>query len=338
MGGMSASDLLPLAIDAVHAASLATESVRRASAAGAIAAITKGDASPVTVADFASQAVVMHILQSALGPIAMLGEESDRILRDPSHAAILEAVVEAAQQAVPILNADRVLSLLSHEPADPSRADCWTLDPVDGTKGFLRGGQYAIALAHIESGRPTLGALACPRLALDIDDPSLPSESGVLAFAVRGAGAHWMSLADPESERAERLVAPTWHEGDGIRLLLSVESAHGDADSASVIAARCGPLLPPLRLDSASKYALLAHGRGNGYMRVPRRASGAPERKECVWDHAAGVLIVEEAGCVTCDLDGRPLDFAAGPTLARNRGLIAAAPGLARRLVERMHG
>jgi 3'(2'), 5'-bisphosphate nucleotidase len=28
----------------------------------------------------------------------------------------------------------------------------WTLDPVDGTKGFLRGGQYAICLALIEDG------------------------------------------------------------------------------------------------------------------------------------------------------------------------------------------
>jgi len=40
----------------------------------------------------------------------------------------------------------------------------WTLDPIDGTKGFLRREQYAIALAFIRDGRVELGVLGCPEL------------------------------------------------------------------------------------------------------------------------------------------------------------------------------
>lgn len=334
---------LLIAIEAVQAAAVATEWVRRASlpsqadarsgtgrSGTGLSAITKGDASPVTVADFASQAVVLHVLQSALGSVPMLGEESDVLLRDPGHAEVLEAVVQAARAAFPELHAEAVLNLLAHERADPSREGCWTLDPVDGTKGYLRGGQYAIALAWIDEGRPQLGVMACPRLALDVDDPSQPMESGLLAFAVRGGGARWMSLGTDEFDDAQLLSAPAWVPGSPVELLLSAEAAHGDGDAAGELGRRAGPLGRAFRLDSAAKYILLAHGRGNAYMRVPRITPGKPERKECVWDHAAGVLIAEEAGCVTSDLDGRPLDFAAGPTLANNRGLLAGPPALVR--------
>ena len=40
----------------------------------------------------------------------------------------------------------------------------WTLDPIDGTKGFIRGDQYAIALALIEQGQVKVGVLGCPSL------------------------------------------------------------------------------------------------------------------------------------------------------------------------------
>lgn len=327
---------LLVAIEALQAASVATETVRRAGqGAGGegLSAITKSDASPVTVADFASQAVVLHVLRSALGEVPMLGEESDGLLRDPANAAVLDAVVAAARAAFPELDARAVLDLLSIERADPTKEACWTLDPVDGTKGYLRGGQYAIALAWISAGRPQMGVMACPRLALDVDDPSLPVESGLLAFAVRGGGARWTSLDGGEVDDAAPLRTPTWTPGETVDLLLSAESAHGDGDAAEDLGRRAGPIGRAFRLDSASKYILLAHGRGNAYMRVPRITPGKPERKECVWDHAAGVLIAEEAGCMTADLDGAPLDFGVGATLANNRGLIAGPPALVRRII-----
>jgi 3'-phosphoadenosine 5'-phosphosulfate (PAPS) 3'-phosphatase len=40
----------------------------------------------------------------------------------------------------------------------------WTLDPIDGTKGFLRGWQYAVCLALLVDARVELGVIGCPNL------------------------------------------------------------------------------------------------------------------------------------------------------------------------------
>lgn len=71
-------------------------------------------------------------------------------------------------------------------------SDCtngfWCIDPVDGTKGFIRGDQYAVCLAYVsQEGEPLIGVLGCPNL----DD-----SSGVLIFAVRDQGAFQVKLVD----------------------------------------------------------------------------------------------------------------------------------------------
>jgi len=86
----------------------------------------------------------------------------------------------------------------------------------------------------------------------------------------------------------------------------------------------------PVQLDSQCKYALVARGDADIYLRLPRRSLPF----ESIWDHASGVLCVEEAGGRISDLDGRPLDFGRGRTLAANRGVIACAAEIHDRLVK----
>src|SRR5690606_3287758 len=62
----------------------------------------------------------------------------------------------------------------------------WTLDPIDGTKGFLRKEQYAIALALIVDGRVEVAALACPNL--PVQPGGGAGAVGTLLVAVRGQG------------------------------------------------------------------------------------------------------------------------------------------------------
>jgi 3'(2'), 5'-bisphosphate nucleotidase len=78
----------------------------------------------------------------------------------------------------------------------------------------------------------------------------------------------------------------------------------------------------PIRMDSQVKYALLAAGEGEIYLRLlsPNRL----DYKEKIWDQAAGSIIVEEAGGVVTDLDGERLDFSQGRTLKINRGICAS--------------
>ncbi len=76
---------------------------------------------------------------------------------------------------------------------------------------------------------------------------------------------------------------------------------------------------PPLRMDSQAKYGILARGDGTVYLRLPTQKAYV----EKIWDHAAGCILVEEAGGRVTDLHGKPLDFSQGKTLAKNKGVIA---------------
>ena len=75
----------------------------------------------------------------------------------------------------------------------------------------------------------------------------------------------------------------------------------------------------PIRIDSQCKYGIVARGDASIYLRLPKK-SGYEEK---VWDHAAGWLIVKEAGGEVTDIHGRPIDFSTGRTLSHNIGLVA---------------
>ena len=54
------------------------------------------------------------------------------------------------------------------------------------------------------------------------------------------------------------------------------------------------------------------------YLRLPTRKG----YQEKIWDHAGGVLIVEEAGGTVTDIHGKPPEFNHGATLAVNQGMV----------------
>ena len=64
----------------------------------AVRTITKNDKSPVTVADYAAQAVVTTVLKQHIGEFVMVAEESSTFLRDEDNALILDAVVAAVKE------------------------------------------------------------------------------------------------------------------------------------------------------------------------------------------------------------------------------------------------
>ena len=74
-------------------------------------------------------------------------------------------------------------------------------------------------------------------------------------------------------------------------------------------------------MDSQAKYAVLAAGGGDVLLRL--LSPSRPDYREKVWDQAAGSIVIEEAGGRVTDLDGKPLDFSQGRTLAANRGVFA---------------
>ena len=69
-----------------------------------------------------------------------------------------------------LIDADEVCRWIDHGGGSQYSERFWTLDPIDGTKGFLRGEQYAVALALIVEGRIAVAALACPNLRVPAGD------------------------------------------------------------------------------------------------------------------------------------------------------------------------
>ena len=278
--------------------------------------LEKRDKSPVTVADFGAQAVVCQHLKANFPQDPIVGEEDSADLRKPENSTLLDQVTRYAQQFHPDADAQAVCGWI--DSGNSKVADrFWTLDPIDGTKGFLRNEQYAVALALIESGEVKVAALACPALPVNSADPD--SVNGAVFFAVRGEGAR---VATIDNKRASAIHVAGASASEQWRFVESVEAAHGDHSLQQAIAQAVGITRPSLRMDSQAKYGAVARGDAVLYLRLPSPKS--PDYREKIWDHAAGALVIEEAGGRVTDMNGQPLDFASDYKMHNNRGVIAS--------------
>ena len=316
---------LQAALQAVSDACVITRQVQAGSQD--IAQMSKDDRSPVTVADFAAQALIARRLQQALGHVVMVGEEDSAALR-AAEPSLRNAVVEALRPQWEDIREGDVFEAIDAGGHDASADAYWTLDPIDGTKGFLRGGQYAVSLAYIEQGRVTIGVLGCPNLSADLDRPfDDPDPHGLICYAAAGQGS-WSRAADDSQVQPLALHAGTAIP-DSVRLCESVESGHGKQDFNARLVAYLGGHSAPARLDSQAKYAVVARGQADAYVRIPSRAGYV----EKIWDHAPGLLLATEAGAIVSDSRGAALDFSTGRELSRNHGIVCAAAPLHPRII-----
>lgn len=146
------------------------------------------------------------------------------------------------------------------------RLGFWTLDPIDGTKGFLRGEQYAVCLALIVDSRVELGVIGCPNLPASAANPDGPR--GCIFVAARGQGAFQYPLSATDKTAPTRLTIPSFTP-DTLNLLESVEKAHAKLSFNDKVAEVLGITRPPTRMDSQAKYCSLVRGDGGVYLRMP---------------------------------------------------------------------
>lgn len=308
---------LKVAMDAVRQAIVLAERVSKNLCSES--SVLKTDASPVTVADYGVQAIIHRCLASAFPNDPIVAEEDTDDLQKPEQDGLAGLLITFLNQT----SSDWTMaSMLEHvgrgKHAGGGTGRFWTLDPIDGTKGFIRGDQYAIALALIENGKPVLGVLGCPRLKLKAD--GLGTHTGWISVAAHGE-AHAESI---DGMHRRVLTASTTQRTEDIVMCESFESGHSAHDVSAVIARELGIHRNPVRMDSQAKYTVVAAGEADAYVRLPTRA----DYREKIWDHAAGVMIVETAGGRVGDVTGKRLDFSQGRTLKNNRGVIATSPGV----------
>lgn len=334
--------------------------------------VSKADRSPVTSADFGAQAVVYLALHAHFKTnFCLIGEEDAAILSLEENAAILDKVVDAVNTIYPRRKyMEKCLSLKKDCDADPNEPffrdfdsiwtpreildviahcnnsghestskDFWTLDPIDGTKGFLRQGQYAIGLAFIRAGIPLIGIIAAPNAPFDHWTaaaevvPFIPEPNfvGSLFHAYTGGGSFIRPLvttdndidninsSDYEVSTKRRITTSFLQDCSQIIFSESFEAGHTDRSlAAAVLQHMNAQSTPPIRIDSMTKFGLLARGETHLLMRL----SAAPEM---IWDQAPGHVIVHEAGGVVTDGSGLSLDFTTGRRLVNNKYVIVSA-------------
>ncbi len=303
---------LDTALAAVREAGLLCRSVQSLIDPGTL---EKEDKSPVTVADFGSQALICRTLGNAFPADPVIGEEDSADLQEPGNDKTLEAVVGHVRQLRPEAASETVCRWIDRGGAKEYSPRFWTLDPIDGTKGFLRKMQYAISLALIVEGQIEVAALGCPNLGEELGGDRGP---GTVFLAIRGAGVWQVPLTD-EGEPQVVKVSPVTDTAQ-IRFCESVESAHSSHGDSARIAEKLAIVAEPARLDSQTKYAVVSRGEAEAYLRLPRDN----KYKEKIWDHAGGVLVVLEAGGRVTDILGRDLDFTQGYKLQNNLGVIVS--------------
>ena len=289
---------------AVVLASKLCQSVRAKEVVAETGTMTKLDRSPVTVADYGSQAIICKTLREKFPNDPVVAEEDAKDLRLPTNKEQLQKISTYVRSALLLddetVSEEDIMNWIDHGNGNSStipndtQQRFWTLDPIDGTKGFLRGDQYAVCLALVENSQVKIGIIACPALELD-------GKVGHIFLAEKDKGA-WRKSLDDHEEPLKRIEANPEIKS----MIQSVEAGHGNHTAQEAVAKACG-IEAMIKMDSQAKYCMVASGCTALYLRLSSRA-------ENIWDHTAGIILVEEAGGKVSDRNGKRYVFPFGRT------------------------
>ncbi len=256
---------------AVELARRAGERIRALHGSG-IAVDTKDDDSPVTAADREANALIVGALGAAFPGDAILSEE------------------------------------LPDDGSRIGRPRVWMVDPLDGTKDFIRGREgFAVMIGLLAGAAPVLGVVYQP-----IGDK--------LYFATRGGGAFLQRGGDAPAP----IAVSTVREPSQIRM---VASKSHRTETIDRVRAELG-ISDELNVGSVGlKLGLIAEGLRDLYVN--------PAGHSKLWDACGPEAILVEAGGRLTDLRGEALDYR-GRELGNTRGLIASNGVLHDEVVRRL--
>lgn len=251
---------------------------------GRVETLRKADDSPVTIVDLLHQTQMQQLVARRFPGDGMLGEEPRALQR------------RLLERAATLSREEYGLALRPEIPELPEQGErVWILDPIDGTKGFVGGRCFAIAVGYFLRDRPFFAAMAVP--GAEKERPLRVHRS--LAFAVAGAGAWRRGIGRPGD--AWSTMRPASVTADGT-LRVAVSLAHGGPMAERIKAA---PRISVIEIDSQAKYLAVATGEIDAYVRAARD-DGQPD---VIWDHMPGGVVAREAGCVVEHFEGGDVVF-----------------------------
>ena len=248
---MSDAELIEACVTAARAAG---DEILRLSGGG-VAVETKADSSPVTVCDRAAEAIILEALRAAAPGVPVIAEEEVAAGRIPAHGNRF-----------------------------------FLVDPLDGTKEFVRGGpDYTVNIGLIVGGSPLLGVVHQPI-------------GGISWAGVAGQGAFRLDSQGRRGIAARPLGAP--------RSAVASKS-HFNQATAEYLEQALG-LCDHVAVGSSLKFCVVAEGQADIYPRLSPTSE---------WDTAAGHAVLLAAGGRVDGPDGQPLAY--GKPAFLNRGFCA---------------
>lgn len=298
---LSTTDFTPM-LEAVCRAAQLCQRVQETQVRG----VEKPGREPVTIADYGSQAILCQALTQYFPNDAVIAEEQGEhflnMLSAEQRQHVAKLVGDTLQRVV---TPEDIVRWLDHGRGRTAQR-IWVIDPIDGTKGFLAGRHYTIALGLLEAYLPVAGVLGCPGYG-----------EGKLVYALNGE-ARRVGLT---GGMPERIHVSMRTPQERFHVVESVEQQHAAHDVMQQIYEQAGITnREVLRVDGQDKYALIASGDADLYLRISPKV----DYRERVWDHAAGVAVITAAGGTVTDKDGKPLDFSMGEKLTNNMSVIVS--------------
>ncbi|KAI3456351.1 hypothetical protein Pfo_013014 [Paulownia fortunei] len=326
--------------------------------------IEKVDQTPVTVADFGVQALVSLEMSKLFPAIPLVAEEDSAFLRENNLVdAVVEVVTDKSSISDKQLSQDDVLKAIDRGGKDaylfgPEPATYWILDPIDGTRGFVKGSEalYVVGLALVVEGEIVLGVMGCPNWQdgdSDIFDTEVQgdentvSRSGIIMISHVGCGTWKTRLWDPQNTNIKmahnwtRCLVDRFHQVYEARFCIPDSqtweslplSTQFNATTHANSVGEKQILLLPTCCGSLCKYLMVASGRASVFILRARTKTIIK-----VWDHAVGVICIHEAGGKVTDWKGSQLDFAADQTERRvifpSGGVLVTNDNLHNRILE----
>lgn len=292
--------------------------------------LEKTDGTPVTALDYAIQGYIISSLKkyeedgrlTSNQRVLFVGEEDALDLRDARQQCLAIMALNLAQSLDRNLTMEKFMDALDHQRREKDgNSDendynhlcrSWILDPIDGTRGLLQGKQYCIGLALCIEGNAKVGVLGNPN--------AFPNgtSSGVMVAVQR----HGLRLYDCDSDSfldLPRNIPNSWHtknyaftrlggsSSSSIEMnqpkqagidyppfLLSMGPKTKSKSKPSQPPNPFGPLYQPNELCCGSlvKYFAVASGQVSGFVQLSSASSGRVNS----WDHAPGMLCVQESG------------------------------------------
>ncbi len=265
----------------------------------------KQDKSPVTLADYASQIYIISKLKEIYPNDSIVAEESYSSQLNLRPEKIIQNCFNALNLNVKLNFRD----ILNYRGPKSERQ--WSIDPIDGTKGYQEGLSYAIGIGLMSNYEKTLSIIGVPNY----------NEEGVAIFvANKNHGAQ-------ASYGGKKFVTIKVSEQKNINQSFLCHSLHYDEPWVMKLAKILG-IEKFIQIDSMAKFCMIADGSAELYLKPMKMDLSY------IWDFLPGDLLVNEAGGVVTDLNGKPAQYVQNKCVITAPGLISSNGNFHKEILE----